>query len=96
MKRSKSTQLTIDALNSILALDEVYVTEIETGYRKNVYVRGNSASGQLYKQAICDAMEVVLHKTKSYKGYMFLNVPDWMTDPKAEVSLNETFNRKYF
>jgi len=86
-KRSKSTEDMISAINSILALDELYVTIAEDGKRVDKYVSSDSVEGMTYKQGICDAIEIILHKTDSYRGFIYLDTADLV---------NKKFNRKYF
>lgn len=83
-KRSAALQKTIDSLNNLLSLKTLYLYNNEGTM---VRVDSSSELAKNYKDGICHALEVLLHNSNSYKGYMFLNV---------EEREDLRFDRKYF
>jgi hypothetical protein len=84
-KRSSKLQEVITAVNELLQLENLFIT-LEDG--SSTYVASANPKAQLFKQGICDAIEIILHKTNSYNGYMFLD--------NKERDKGRKFDRKYF
>lgn len=82
-KRSKSVQETVDKLNHFLGLKRVYV---RLGNGDWETVESYSELAQTYKQGIAQAMESVLHGSKTYNGFVYL----------ADDHKFQPFDRKYF
>ena len=83
-KRSASIQKLVDTVNEIL-MAKNYIKkndELET-------VTSASSEGQAFKDGLCECLQIALHASKSYKGYMYLEL-DENNKPVDE------FRRKYF
>ena len=84
-KRSASIQKLVDTVNGILRQPEVYIKkndELQT-------VTSASSEGQAFKDGLCECLQIALHASKSYKGFMYLEL-DENNKPVDE------FRRKYF
>jgi hypothetical protein len=84
-RRSKKIQEVVSAINELLKLDNMYIT-LEDGSMS--YLSSSNPKAQLFKQGICEALERVLRKTDSYKGYRFLD--------HEEFERSKRFDREYF
>lgn len=76
-KRSKSLQAAIDQINRILADERVYVN--------NQFCDSLSEEGKAFKQGLIEALELVLHRTDTYKGYAY-----------NSVDRDSLYERKYY
>lgn len=68
-RRTKATQAALDQMNQMLAIENVFLfSEDKKGYQ---YHNVNSESDRIstWKQGICEAIEVMLHRADCYKGY---------------------------
>lgn len=67
-KRSKSLQKTIDQINEILK-NEYIVTMDQNGEMLNA--SSDSAEGVAFKDGLATALEVLLHRYDSYRGFIY-------------------------
>jgi hypothetical protein len=81
--RSKLTQNAFDRINFILSLETVTITTEE---QKIHSLPSSDPRAQLFKQGLCDALQIILHESKSYNGFSYL-------DPSDK---NREFDRKYY
>lgn len=68
-RRTKATQAALDQMNLMLAIGNVFLyTEDKKGYE---YINVESYSDRVstWKQGICEAIEIMLHRADCYKGY---------------------------
>jgi hypothetical protein len=73
-KRSKQIQLTVDRINTILALKTVCISEYDAqGTMSLKYYTSDTPEAYAYKQGLVDAIESILHASNSYKGYVYLD-----------------------
>jgi hypothetical protein len=82
-KRAASFQEFINSINEILAKTSVF-TSVNGEWK---YVDCTSSEGQAFKHGLCEALEIALHKTNNYKGYMCIGLSEEIVDK---------FMRKYF
>ena len=84
-KRSAKFQKSVDKINSILALDKIYLTDGENCR----YAGSEEPIAKAFKEGMASALEIMLHGHNSYNGFMFLDLND------ADHHIR-SFNRKYF
>ena len=80
-KRSAAIQEIIHSINEILEKKEVY-TSVNGDWD---YTLSTSSEGKAFKHGLCEALETVLHRTKNYKGFMYIE----------KNNISDEFLRKY-
>lgn len=84
-KRPASIQKLVDSVNAILANEKVVIL----GEGKLETVSSKSNEGQAFKDGLCECLQIALHASKSYKGYMYLELDE-------DNNIADQFKRKYF
>jgi len=59
-------------------------------YSNNQLSRTDEWATKDFKSGVCCMIEKVLHETKNYKGFMFINNDD------SEIDTNGYYSRKYY
>lgn len=83
-RRSKGVQDFLDVANKLLTQTEDIMITGDNGYLKPV--KPDSEEAILFKQGIVEAIEILLRKTNSYRGYTYQH-------PYQETT---KFNRIYY
>jgi hypothetical protein len=84
-KRAKAIQDLVDNANKVLALREIVI--LRNGAL--ITVAAESSEGQAFKDGMCECLHLALHASKSYKGYMYLELDE-------NNNASDKFMRKYF
>ncbi len=84
-KRPASIQKLVDSVNAILSSQEVVI--LRDGKLETVSSKSND--GQSFKDGLCECLQIALHASESYKGYMYLELDE-------DSNILDKFKRKYF